>query len=61
MGIEVERAAQSILVVDDEDYVADMLATALDIEGYDVVVAYKGVRAWSARVTLSSIWRSSTS
>jgi DNA-binding response OmpR family regulator len=41
-----ERAAPSpprvILVIDDEDYVADMIGTALDLEGYTVHVAYNG-------------------
>lgn len=32
----------AILVVDDEDYVADMLASALKLEGYTVHVAYNG-------------------
>jgi DNA-binding response OmpR family regulator len=36
------RKAPTILVIDDEDYVADMLAMALDIEGYTVHVAYNG-------------------
>jgi DNA-binding response OmpR family regulator len=36
------RPTQSVLVIDDEDYVADMIATALTIEGYIVHVAYNG-------------------
>lgn len=32
----------AILVIDDEDYVADMIAAVLDIEGYVVYVAYNG-------------------
>ncbi len=41
-----ERSADQlprvVLVIDDEDYVADMIATALDLEGYTVHVAYNG-------------------
>jgi DNA-binding response OmpR family regulator len=36
------QPAPAVLVIDDEDYVADMLATALDLEGYAVSVAYNG-------------------
>lgn len=36
------RPTPSVLVIDDEDYVADMIATALSIEGYIVHVAYNG-------------------
>ena len=32
----------AVLVIDDEDYVADMIATALGLEGYTVHVAYNG-------------------
>jgi DNA-binding response OmpR family regulator len=32
----------TILIVDDEDYVADMIGTALEIEGYTTYVAYNG-------------------
>ena len=32
----------TVLVIDDEDYVADMLASALEIEGYTVHIAYNG-------------------
>ncbi|HEY0736063.1 MAG TPA: response regulator [Herpetosiphonaceae bacterium] len=32
----------TVLVIDDEDYVADMLASALEIEGYTVHLAYNG-------------------
>jgi two-component system OmpR family response regulator len=32
----------SVLVVDDEDYVADMIAAALHLDGYVVHVAYNG-------------------
>lgn len=35
-------AAGVILVIDDEDYVADMIGTALDLEGYTVHAAYNG-------------------
>lgn len=34
--------APTVLVIDDEDYVADMLASALEIEGYTVHLAYNG-------------------
>lgn len=37
-----DQPAPAILVVDDEDYVADMIATGLRLEGYDVQVAYNG-------------------
>lgn len=33
---------QVILVIDDEDYVADMIGAALDLEGYTVHIAYNG-------------------
>lgn len=32
----------SVLVIDDEDYVADMIASALEIEGYQTHVSYNG-------------------
>jgi len=32
----------AVLIVDDEDYVADMIGIALEIEGYTVHVAYNG-------------------
>ncbi len=35
-------ATQHVLVIDDEDYIADMLASALRLEGYAVDVAYNG-------------------
>lgn len=34
--------APAILVIDDEDYVADMIASALELEGYTAHVAYNG-------------------
>lgn len=37
-----DQPAPTILVVDDEDYVADMIATGLRLEGYNVQVAYNG-------------------
>lgn len=37
----------SVLVVDDEDYVADMIASALEIEGYTTFVSYNGRDALS--------------
>lgn len=37
-----DQSAPAILVVDDEDYVADMIASALELEGYNVQVAYNG-------------------
>jgi DNA-binding response OmpR family regulator len=39
--MERQRTA-TVLVIDDEDYVADMLASALEIEGYTVHLAYNG-------------------
>jgi CheY-like chemotaxis protein len=36
------RHAPTVLVIDDEDYVADMLASALELEGYTVHLAYNG-------------------
>lgn len=46
----------AVLVIDDEDYVADMIAAVLDIEGYAVYVAYNGhdglLKAQSLRVDL---------
>jgi CheY-like chemotaxis protein len=36
-----------ILVVDDEDYVADLVALMLEQEGYEVAVAYNGHEALS--------------
>lgn len=36
------RRTATVLVIDDEDYVADMLASALEIEGYTVHLAYNG-------------------
>lgn len=35
-------ATHTVLVIDDEDYVADMIASALDLEGYQTYVAYNG-------------------
>jgi DNA-binding response OmpR family regulator len=37
-----EQSAPRILIVDDEDYVADMIASALEIEGYTTYVSYNG-------------------
>jgi CheY-like chemotaxis protein len=36
------QRAPTVLVIDDEDYVADMLASALELEGYTVHQAYNG-------------------
>jgi len=36
------REPAAVLVIDDEDYVADMIATALELDGYVVHVAYNG-------------------
>ena len=36
------RRGPTVLVIDDEDYVADMLAGALELEGYTVHQAYNG-------------------
>jgi DNA-binding response OmpR family regulator len=38
----VPPLSQVILVIDDEDYVADMIGAVLDLEGYTVHVAYNG-------------------
>lgn len=35
-------SAATILVIDDEDYVTDMVANALELEGYSTQVAYNG-------------------
>ena len=40
--IDDGQAKPAVLVIDDEDYVADMIATALSLEGYAVHVAYNG-------------------
>ena len=37
----------TILIVDDEDYVADLLATVLQLEGFHTQVAYNGRTALS--------------
>lgn len=42
MAIDDGSQAKSVLVIDDEDYVADMLAAALEGEGFVVDVAYNG-------------------
>jgi CheY-like chemotaxis protein len=34
--------APTVLAIDDEDYIADLIATALTLEGYQVSVAYNG-------------------
>jgi DNA-binding response OmpR family regulator len=36
------RKAATVLVIDDEDYVADMIAAALALDGYVVHIAYNG-------------------
>jgi DNA-binding response OmpR family regulator len=36
------NAQPTVLVIDDEDYVADMIASVLALEGYAVSVAYNG-------------------
>lgn len=36
------RQVPAVLVIDDEDYVADMIAAALELEGFVVYVAYNG-------------------
>jgi len=41
-----DHPAPAILVIDDEDYVADMLASALEIEHYTVHLAYNGRQGW---------------
>ena len=48
-----EQPAPAILVVDDEDYVADMIASALDLEGYSVHVAYNGRDGLELALSLS--------
>jgi CheY-like chemotaxis protein len=42
----------AILVVDDEDYVADLIATALNLEGYNVYIAYNGQEGLDSAKTL---------
>ncbi|HEX6289570.1 MAG TPA: response regulator [Herpetosiphonaceae bacterium] len=37
-----DQSAPNVLIIDDEDYVADMLASALELEGYTVHLAYNG-------------------
>ncbi len=37
-----DRRLPTVLVIDDEDYVAAMLASALEAEGYSVHLAYNG-------------------
>ncbi|HEY0607535.1 MAG TPA: response regulator [Herpetosiphonaceae bacterium] len=49
--IERQRTP-TVLVIDDEDYVADMLASALEIEGYTVHLAYNGRDGLSLAQTL---------
>lgn len=39
---QLPASAPAVLVIDDEDYVADMIASALETEGYTVHVAYNG-------------------
>ena len=41
-GEPAPNRSPSILVIDDEDYVADMIATILRLEHYAVYVAYNG-------------------
>lgn len=40
------RTVPSILVVDDEPYIVDLLVLALEDEGYQVAHAYDGEQAW---------------
>lgn len=35
-------SSPSVLVIDDEDYVADMIASLMRLEGFDAIVAYNG-------------------
>jgi CheY-like chemotaxis protein len=42
VGRGKQQATPVVLVIDDEDYVADMIASALEVEGYTVHVAYNG-------------------
>jgi two-component system alkaline phosphatase synthesis response regulator PhoP len=48
--------APSVLVIDDEDYLVDLIATTLESEGYQVYLAYNGrdglERARSAKIDL---------
>ena len=37
-----DQRAATVLVIDDEDYVADMLASVLELEGYTAHLAYNG-------------------
>lgn len=45
------RHAPVVLVIDDEDYVADMIASALEFEGYTAHVAYNGRDGLARAVT----------
>lgn len=42
MAAGTTQPAPVVLVIDDEDYVADMIASALDADGYAAHVAYNG-------------------
>lgn len=39
---ESDASPGMILIIDDEDYVADMIATVLRLEGFEVTIAYNG-------------------
>src|SRR5688500_3133411 len=43
----VNSAAPTILVVDDEPQIVDLLTSALEDEGYQVACAYDGEQAWN--------------
>lgn len=62
---------QSILIVEDEKRVADLLKTGLEENGYRVTVAYDGAMAcassgrsrssWSSRMSCCPAWTGSSS
>ena len=49
----VDQNAPKVLVIDDEDYVADMIATALEREGMQTHVAHNGREALAQTEHLS--------
>lgn len=54
-GEQQTPAAQpTVLVIDDEDYVADMIASALEVEGLIAHVAYNGREGLSQAQTIAA-------
>jgi two-component system, OmpR family, response regulator len=51
MGTEGERSDHRILVVDDEQYITDLLSTALRFVGFEVATAARGLEALAAAGT----------